>query len=105
MLPATITELTELLAPFVGVRIKPARDERGNILDRLERVDIRGGGANRVDADVRSVGPDGIEVFFYNRCELIAWPKVAGITIRNTDGMGSTLARAEYYPAAMQEAA
>lgn len=89
--PATTAEIAELLAPFVGAKLNPKRDPNslyGAYLPRTECVDVLGIG-DMIDASVRSVGPDGVEVFFYKGCDLIAWPELRGIRIVSLDADGN----------------
>lgn len=94
--PATPAELREILAPFVGVRLTHKRDPKtGYVLPREQVVDILCD-SNKVDADIRSVTGEGIEVFFYSGCEFVPWSAVRQVTVRAIDARGFTLASTVY---------
>jgi hypothetical protein len=59
--------------PFVGTFRAIHRGD-GSQIDILHTVDS-------IDADVRSVSSDGVEVFSYDRCHFIPWPAVRSIRI------------------------
>lgn len=82
----TPAELTELLAPFVGVRLAHKRDDNGHIIPRSQFVDIAYPGARRIDADIREISEKGISSYFLSGCRLIAWSDISEIVIRNEAG-------------------
>ena len=89
-----------LVAPFVNVRFNQRRDANGYSLRRREAIDIRYACADRIDADVRGVSPEGITTFFYSGADFIAWDDVLSLTIREMDDLGNTTASRTVYAAA-----
>lgn len=101
------TDLAELIRPFVGAKLNRQRDPGcsfGGFLPRTAAIDIRHV-SNSIDADVRSVGDRGIEIFFYDRCGLVGWADLQEVTLRSIDADGNTTASTTYVPQSLQVAA
>lgn len=75
----TRDELIEKVRPFVNAKLHKQP------IAETTRIDIRTWGTCKVDASVRAVGPEGIEVFFYSGCDLIPWDNVREIIIGGKD--------------------
>lgn len=90
--------LITALAPYAGAKLrKEPRLVAVHIIDRC---------ANRIDADIRSVSEAGIEVFFLNRCDLIAWADVCEIALAGRTADGDYTGReVVLFPAEQREAA
>ena len=58
-------------------------------------IDLRHGVTNAVGADIRAVTPDGVEVFFYNSCEVIPYDAIKSVTVRTAD-IYNNLSATEY---------
>lgn len=81
-------DLAELIRPFVRARFnrQPDPDSKfGGLLPRAAVIDIQQTALRSVDADIRNVTDEGVEVFFYDRCNLIPWLAIRSITIAGLD--------------------
>lgn len=96
--------LAEVLTPFVGAKLTLKRDANGYVIRPSAAVDLRCPGCHKIDADIRSVGPAGVEVFFYKGCDLIPWADLYEVEVREIDALGNTLS-SRVYPADLAEAA
>lgn len=93
--PATTAELIELLAPFAGAKLNRPRDPAsryGAYLPQAAAVDILAT-VNAVNADVRRVTDEGVEIFFYDRCHMVRWADVRRVTVRELNRDGTTAAQ------------
>lgn len=87
-----------VVGPHVNARFDLKRDKNGYYLPRSSAIDICGRGFEAYDADIRGVGPDGIERFYYSGCETIAWEDVQSITVRAIDENGFTKSQRTFAP-------
>lgn len=93
--PITPSELRDILAPFVGTRLNHKRDADNYVIPRTHALDILCD-SNKVDADVRALTDEGVEVFFYAGCDLVRWSDIREVTVRSVDARGETLAARRY---------
>ena len=78
--PANITEARAMIAPFVGARLNRSRNADGYLIPRTAFVDIYAPGVVFVDADVRAVSDEGIEVSRMGGfTEVVRWSDVEEI--------------------------
>jgi hypothetical protein len=89
--PIPMEDLPVLLMPFVNAKLNRIEDpasEYGAFLPLPAEVDISHGACTYIGADVRSVGRDGVGVFFYDRVDIVPWSDVYRVTIREIDDDG-----------------
>ena len=103
----TTSELAALVAPFVDAKLNPKAHPHhtsGGYLQAKRAIDIYHRSVS-VRADVRSVGPEGVEVFFYKGCDLIPWSAISKIVIVGLDPDGNRIGETEFEHVGQRELA
>ena len=80
-------DLAEALRPYSNARINRERaspNPWSGPKPRKGGVDIMAG-SSKIDADVRDILADGVEVFFYSGCEVVRWEDIRELHVRHFD--------------------
>lgn len=96
-------ELIGIIRPFVNAKLNRQRDpnsQYGAYLPRTAAIDISDGITRRIDADVRAVTDEGVQVFFYGRFETIPWDAIRTVTVASLDADENRTAERVVWPAA-----
>ena len=91
----TFDEIAAILAPFERARL-------GQVVKTRTRVDVTAGPWNMVDADIRRVGADSFDRFFYSGCETIPYSDVRKIKVYAWDESATAIAWSRTYDLAEQ---
>lgn len=80
----TPEQITEILTPFIGAKLRR---------ETAAQINIQYRGANRINADVRGVTDAGVEMFFYSSCETVPFADIYTITLIACDKDGNHVGR------------